>query len=266
MNSMDECWWMVFLNHQLMLFKEGDKYRIPYLFEAPTKIPIGSTLHSIGQLYGYEVKSYYIYAPVARIGETEVVFMDLRSAFDVLPECDYLMAGKAWQIINWDVNTRYCPRCGVPVHQISPIAKQCPECRQEWYPRISPAIIVRVKRGNEILLVRSKAFKGNYRGLVAGFVEPGESLEECVHREVMEETGLRIKNLRYFGSQTWPYPSGIMIAFTADYDSGEIRLQKTELSAGDFFTKDQLPEIPKKLSIARKLIDDWLMNNENTNV
>jgi NAD+ diphosphatase len=110
-------------------------------------------------------------------------------------------------------------------------------------------------------MVRAKNFRGTYYGLVAGFLEAGETLEECVHREVMEETGIRIKNLKYFGSQPWPYPSGVMIGFTADYESGEIKLQDEELSAGDFFRKDNLPEIPKKLSLARKLIDDWLENS-----
>ena len=102
---------------------------------------------------------------------------------------------------------------------------------------------------------------GQFQGLVAGFLEPGETLEECVHREVMEETGIRIKNLRYFGSQPWPYPSGIMVGYYAEYESGTIKLQDEELSAGAFYHRDHLPEIPKKLSIARKLIDAWL-NNE----
>ena len=101
-------------------------------------------------------------------------------------------------------------------------------------------------------------FRGTFNGLVAGFLEPGETLEECVYREVLEETGLHIKNLKYFGSQPWPYPSGIMIGFTADYESGNIKLQQEELNAGAFYTKDNLPEIPKKLSLARKLIDAWL--------
>ena len=115
-------------------------------------------------------------------------------------------------------------------------------------------------RGKEVLLVNARNFRRNFFGLVAGFVETGESLEEAVHREVMEETGLTITNLRYFGSQPWPYPSGLMVGFHADYVSGEIKLQKEELAAGQWFTKDNLPEIPEKLSIARRIIDDWLSN------
>lgn len=108
------------------------------------------------------------------------------------------------------------------------------------------------------MLVHARNFKGNFDSLVAGFVETGENLEEAVHREVMEETGLTIKNLKYFGSQPWPYPSGLMIGFSAEYVDGEIHLQKEELSRGKWFTKEYLPILPEKLSIARKLIDAWL--------
>ena len=128
---------------------------------------------------------------------------------------------------------------------------------QEFYPRISPAVIVLIKKEDSILLVHARNFRGTFNGLVAG-LETGETLEECVHREVMEETGLRIKNLKYYGSQPWPYPSGIMVGYYADYKSGTIKLQNEELSAGAFYSRDNLPEIPKKLSIARKLIDAWL--------
>jgi len=125
-------------------------------------------------------------------------------------------------------------------------------------PPVPTAIIVLIHRGDEVLLVHARNFKGNFYGLVAGFVETGETLEEAVHREVMEETGLTITNLRYFGSQAWPYPSGLMVGFTADYVSGDIHLQREELSRGAWFTKDNLPEIPEKLSIARQILDDWL--------
>ena len=184
--------------------------------------------------------------------------MGLRTSYDYLPFNEYYKGGKAFEILNWDQNTRYCPACGVPTNRISDIGKKCPECRQEFYPHISPAIIVRINRDDSILMVRARNFRGTYYGLVAGFLEAGETLEECVHREVMEETGIRIKNLKYFGSQPWPYPSGVMIGFTADYESGEIKLQDEELCAGAFFTKDNLPEIPRKMSLARSLIDDWL--------
>ena len=123
---------------------------------------------------------------------------------------------------------------------------------------ITPAIIVAVHRNDEILLTRSHTMRGNYMGLVAGFVEPGESLEECVRREVKEETNLEITNIRYFGSQPWPYPSVQMIGFHADYLSGEIEIQREELVKAGWYSRENLPEIPGKVSLARKLIDDWL--------
>lgn len=129
------------------------------------------------------------------------------------------------------------------------------------YPPVSTAIIVLIRKGKEILLVHARNFRGTFHGLVAGFLEAGETLEQCVEREVMEETGLKVKNITYFGSQPWPYPSGLMVGFIADYESGEIKLQADELSSGSFYSKDNLPEIPRKLSIARKLIDWWLENN-----
>ena len=136
--------------------------------------------------------------------------------------------------------------------------KKCPRCGNEMFPAISPAILVLIRKGEEILLVRARNFRGTFYGLVAGFLETGETLEQCVEREVKEETGLQIRNISYFGNQPWPYPSGLMIGFVADYAGGEIRLQDEELSAAEFFSKDKLPEIPHKLSLARKMIDWWL--------
>ena len=136
--------------------------------------------------------------------------------------------------------------------------KKCPRCGNEMFPAISPAILVLIRKGEEILLVRARNFRGTFYGLVAGFLETGETLAQCVEREVKEETGLQIRNISYFGNQPWPYPSGLMIGFVADYAGGEIRLQDEELSAAEFFSKDKLPEIPHKLSLARKMIDWWL--------
>ena len=182
----------------------------------------------------------------------------LRASFDMIPHTMYLMAGKAQEIIFWDKNNRYCPVCGMPMKFHTAISKRCTGCGKEIWATVSTAIIVLVRKGEEILLVHARNFRGDYYGLVAGFVETGETLEECVQREVFEETGLRVQNIRYFGSQPWPYPCGLMVGFTADYASGEIKLQTSELSAGKFFTKENLPDIPGKMSMARMLIDSWL--------
>jgi NAD+ diphosphatase len=139
------------------------------------------------------------------------------------------------------------------------ISKRCEQCGKEQWPQVAPAVIVLIHRGpDEVLLARGRSFRTDFYGLIAGFVETGETLEEAVRREVMEETGLSIRNLRYFASQPWPYPSGLMVGFHADYDSGELHVQREELKKAAWFHRDHLPKIPEKLSIARRLIDDWL--------
>lgn len=171
----------------------------------------------------------------------------------------YALAGKCKQILHWDNSTRFCPRCGNKLLRVSEIQKTCPECSNELFPHVSPCIIVLVTRGDdEILMVKSRSFKGNFYGLVAGFVETGESLEQCVERELMEETGLKVKNIRYAGSQPWPYPSQLMMGFTAEYESGQIHLQDEELCAGGFFHLSSLPQLPSPPSLARRLIDAFL--------
>ena len=147
------------------------------------------------------------------------------------------------------------------------MGKQCPNCGAEHFPHLAPAAIVRITRksdpslayDDEILLVHARNFRRAHMfGLVAGFLEGGETLEDCARREVREEVGIDIRNVRYFGNQPWPYPSGVMIGFTAEYAGGEIRLDASELSEARFFRRDNLPQIPDKMSIARRLIDDWL--------
>lgn len=186
----------------------------------------------------------------------------LRSTFSMLSHEHYLMAGKGAELLYWDQNTRYCGVCGAPNKWHTCISKHCTECGKEIWPSVSTAIIVRVEKVNEILLVQAHSFRTNHYGLVAGFIETGESLEQCVEREVMEETGLSITDIQYFGSQPWPYPFGLMVGFTAKYKSGDIRLQKEELCKGGWFSRENIPNIPDKASIARMLIDDWLLKEE----
>lgn len=252
---MKQAYWFLFYQDNLLLKKDGFTRSVPYSAEPPLPTQ-GKTVHTLSPLDGIPC---YTYALDNYQEETEQYQMvGLRASYDYLPLPFYQAAGKARQILHWDRNSRFCPACGVPTLQTTPICKQCPQCKQEFYPVIHTAIIVLIRRGNSILLVHARNFKGNFHGLVAGFLEVGETLEDCVRREVMEETGLTIKNISYFGSQSWPYPSGLMTGFIADYESGELNLQKEELSTGCFFTKEHLPEIPKKLSIARKMIDWWL--------
>lgn len=182
----------------------------------------------------------------------------LRTSYDLLGEPVYALAGKAFELVHWERNSRFCPACGTGMEPHSEISRRCPACGKELFPAISPAIIVLICKRDSILLARTCYSRSPFMGLVAGFLETGESLEACVHREVFEETGLQIRNLRYFGNQPWPYPSGLMVGFIADYAAGEIRLQKEELSEAAFFDRNHLPPLPPPLSLARRMIDWWL--------
>jgi NAD+ diphosphatase len=142
------------------------------------------------------------------------------------------------------------------------ISKKCTKCGKEMWPQLATAVITLIKRDDKILLVNARNFRSDFYGLVAGFVETGETLEEAAKREIKEEVGLEVKNLKYFGSQPWPYPCGLMVGFNADYVSGDIHLQASEIAKGGWFRKDNLPTIPEKLSIARMLLDAWLAEKD----
>ena len=248
--------WFIFYKDKLLLAKQGEKFIIPAGEEAPVGLSKSSSVMEVGTMDdGTPIKTFALSSPV--INDTAFEWIDLRKSFHLLPREHYLKAGKCRELIYWDSNTQYCGTCGTPLRMHTPISKRCPQCGREIWPALSPAIIVLVHKGNEVLLVHARNFKGDYYGLVAGFVETGETLEEAVHREVAEETGITITNLRYFGSQPWPYPNGLMVGFEADYVAGNIHLQKEELSHGAWFSKENLPAVPDKLSIARKMIDHW---------
>jgi len=189
-----------------------------------------------------------------------MLFCDLRRLLGQIPDDLFFLAGKAYQILHWDRTHQYCNQCGVRTeNKIDERAKLCPSCGLVNYPRISPAIIVAVTREREILLAKGSSFQGDFYSVLAGFVEPGETFEECVQREVEEEVGLKVNNIKYFASQPWPFPDSLMVGFTAEYVSGDIVMDKKEILDAGWFTADQLPLIPpSKGSIAWQLID-WFV-------
>ncbi len=184
-------------------------------------------------------------------------FRGLRELFGVLGEDYFRIAGRASQIVDWDRDHRFCGRCGKPtLEKEGERAKECPACGFVAYPRISPAAIVAVVRDGRLLLARSARFPRAFFSVLAGFVDPGETLEECIHREVREEVGIEVSKLRYFGSQSWPFPNSLMIAFTAEYACGEISIDGKEIEEAAWYSADELPKrIPGAMSVARKLID-----------
>ena len=166
------------------------------------------------------------------------------------------LAGRAFQIVEWDRNHLFCSRCGTPTERRDgEYARACPACRRTSYPPVSPAIMVLVVRGRELLLARKKDWAPGRYSALAGFVEPGEELEDTARRETREEVGVEIANLRYFGSQPWPFPHQLMIAFTADYAGGTLRPDGVEIEEAAFFDIDRLPALPAGISISRRMID-----------
>jgi NAD+ diphosphatase len=181
----------------------------------------------------------------------------LRALFGSIDDSLFALAGRAFQIVDWDRSHQFCGRCGTPTQiKNHERARECPSCGQVHYPRIAPAIMALVRRGREFLLARSPHFAPGMYSALAGFVEPGETLEQTLVREVREEVGLEVANVRYFASQPWPFPHSLMIAFNADYAGGEITPEPGEIEAADWFTVDRLPQaLPSKISISRRLID-----------
>jgi len=183
----------------------------------------------------------------------------LRSIYGAVDDQLFALAGRAVQLLDWRRNHRYCGRCGSPTDLVDgDRSTRCPVCGLHNYPRLSPAVIMTVERGDSILLAHGVNFQDGVYSCVAGFVEPGESLEEAVAREVLEETGISVTDVRYFGSQPWPFPNSLMIGFNAHYAAGEIVLDDAEIGDAKWFTPDDLPQLPGKISIARRLIDDFL--------
>ena len=181
----------------------------------------------------------------------------LRAAMMQLPEPLMSLASRAAQVLEWDRTHRFCGACGTPTElHAKDRARTCPACGQVAYPRISPAMMALVWRGQELLLARAPHFTAGMYSALAGFVEAGESLEECVVREVAEEVGVRVKNLRYFGSQSWPFPNSLMVAYTAEWVDGEIVPQPGEIETAGWFSIDALPPIPPRFSISGHLIRD----------
>lgn len=249
--------WFAFRADRLLVHREGNPAGVPRvdsLEDLGLKVLFRQ---EIGTLKGRRCWAAEV-VPDAEPPEG-MVFRELRSLWAGVDEEFFAMAGRAKQIVEWHRTHRFCGRCGAET-MAGPDehAKECPRCGMLFYPRLSPAVIVLVKREDEILLARSPGFPPGMYSVLAGFVEPGESIEETIEREICEEVGVEVKNLRYFGSQPWPFPNSLMIGFTADYASGEVRTDPTEIEDAGWYSADDLPQLPPKVSIARAMIDRFV--------
>jgi NAD+ diphosphatase len=247
-------YWFILRGSDLLISKDGSAIDLPL---APDPACFGfsaNRAHVIGTIG--ETICRALGVPAETPAPSGWAFEGVRSLFGMISDRFFAAAARALEISEWDLTHRFCGSCGSPTAlKHGERALECTSCGQLNYPRISPAVIVAVTRGQHILLARARRFPPGMYSVLAGFVEPGETLEECVVREVCEETGIGVKNLRYFASQPWPFPHSLMVAFTAEYDSGEIHVDPSELVDAKWYTADCLPGLPDPITVARKLIN-----------
>jgi NAD+ diphosphatase len=251
-------YWFIFQNDQLLLFNMQDELKLPTHHLSSQLRPLFIRQHFLGLFNEMNCYSAEIDKSISL--PDDIIPLPLRKAFERFGTDWYTAIAKAFSIVNWDKNHQYCGRCGhTTSYKPGTFERLCNVCGLSLYPRISPSIIVLIKKGDKILMSRSPHFPPGAYGLIAGFVEVGESIEDAVHREVKEEVNIEIKNLRYFGSQFWPFPDSLMLGFTADYASGEIHIDHNEIESADWYSHDNLPGRPSNISIAKKLIDAFLL-------
>jgi len=255
-------WWFAFRESNLLVRREADAVTLPCMADLSDLGLVALESHYLGQMG--EKGCYAVGLADDALPPPGMSFEGLRQIYGLLDEDLFWVATRAVQIVQWDRTHRFCGCCGLSLRmKATERAKECPQCGLLHFPRLSPAIIVLVERGRELLLARSRHFPPGMYSVIAGFVEPGESLEEAVMREVKEEVGISVKDIKYFGSQPWPFPHSLMIGFTASYAGGEISRDDSEIEDAGWFSGDNLPSLPGKISIARKLIDWFLAKQGN---
>jgi NAD+ diphosphatase len=257
----EPAWWFAFKGNELLVEVEGDSARVPFVVGLGAMHLRVQRKQYLGRLDGKSCYSAELDDGTA--APEGMSFLALRRLFHLLDPDLMGIAGRAVQIVDWDRSHQFCGRCGAPAeNKREERAKICRRCGLLSFPRISPAVIVAVVRDEKLLLARARHFPSGMHSVLAGFVEPGETLDECVMREVKEEVGVDVANIRYFGSQPWPFPNSLMIAFTAEHAGGEIIVDETELASAGWFTAAELPRIPEKVTIARHLIDWFVAGGE----
>lgn len=189
-------------------------------------------------------------------------FIHLKSLYPTLSEETFAIAGRALQLIHWDRTNQFCGHCGqLTFHRQNERCRECKSCKHLFYPKLTPVVMVLIKKDEKILLARSPGFPGKSYSVLAGFVDPGETLEQCIAREVFEEVGIKVKNIKYFQSQPWPFSHSLIIGFTCDWSEGEIQPDPLEIEEAGWFEILNMPELPPKLSLAHILITSHMHIN-----
>ncbi|MDD3118628.1 MAG: NAD(+) diphosphatase [Victivallales bacterium] len=243
---------------ELLVHRHADTVTLPQLRDF-AGLPPAPERFDIGALDGIPCETWS-----DAVCPGELTPLNLREALRLLPPPWYNPVSRAAELLAWHHRTRCCGRCGAPspLHDHGEPAKYCPACGLLVYPTLSPAVITAVTKGEEILLANNHKFRPGLYSIIAGFVETGESLEDAVQREIREETGIAVTDIRYFGSQSWPFPGSLMIGFTAEYAGGEIVPDGKEILDARWFDRRHLPPLPSPPSIAHKIIQA-VINREN---
>lgn len=250
-----EAYWVLQQSSNLLMIEQGEQLLLPE-GKLPAELPSNDQPLAFATWHGRQVRACSI-PKTARL-PNGMLAEPFNAAGERIPTDLLTIAGIGKQLLHWQTISRCCSRCGGQTRQLPDSwGKHCPACATEQFPPIHPCAIVLIRRDDQLLLVRKPEWAPGRYGLVAGFVDVGESLEECAIREAKEETGIDIKNVRYVTSQCWPFPSQIMAGFVADYAGGTIRLDDKEIEDARWFTIDCLPALPAQRSIARYLIDSW---------
>ncbi len=247
-------WVLGFSRNKLIMTKREGKLYIPGKSDLGKILPEDEKMLYMGSYEGHDC-----YCIILKEDFNLPEDMELVERREMTPLSDdaglFLLAGAAHHILHWSMMNQFCGRCGHKNEdKKDERAKVCPNCANLVYPRISPATITAVFRDDQILLAHNRNFRPNFYSLIAGYVEAGETLEQCVEREIFEEVGIKVKNIRYFSSQPWSFPDALMLAFTAEYESGDINVDQEEITDAAWYSRYNLPVIPTTDSIAGKII------------
>ncbi|MVX66598.1 NAD(+) diphosphatase [Clostridium chromiireducens] len=253
--------YFTFFKGSLLIKRENDVINIPVLDELNNLNVSYESEFFLGEMLGQSCFGVEASSQIELKDGYELI--SLREVGPLIDEELFLVAGRANQILNWDRTHKFCGKCGSKTkNKEEEIAKVCPNCNHVMYPVICPAIIVAVTKGDKILLAHNSGFINNMYSLIAGFVEAGEDLKSTVKREVFEEVGIKVKNIEFFNSSPWSFPNSLMIGFFAEYESGEIKVDGKEIMDANWFSVDNFPNIPKKYTLARKIIDEFVNRGE----
>ncbi len=248
-----------FVDGRMLVLGEPD-LRVPTLAEVEACASISAGPFPIGRGGEAPALAVELSAPPAC---APAQLKGLRELFGRIPEAEMAVAARAFQVLEWSTAHAFCGRCGsATVFSTSEAARTCVSCGATHFARITPAVITLVRRGPDILLARGVRFGPRFYSLIAGFVEPGETLEQAVEREVWEEVGIQVRDVTYVASQSWPFPSQLMVGFTAEYGGGELRPNQAEISDARWVRADALPsdiDVPNTYSISGRLIRNALL-------